>query len=155
MTQRGAHGTLTQAVIETLAASANCSTEKRTDQAILYSTYSKKEIEEVVEQLKDIVSRRDCVNEQGLNADTVGNNDECAPFSSQVSDDVTSNHRNNSGTEARTEASRNSVMAGCASGGASAGDGEDGAGCAGAEHGGRAGRNDEDNDTTGNEGKEQ
>lgn len=69
------------------------------------------------------MNKTDCVNEQGLNADTGGNHDECAPLSSQVSADSTLLHRNDSRAEVPNEATRTSGMTGCGTGGASAGDG--------------------------------
>lgn len=46
---------LTESVIETIADAQSCSKEKRTARAIIYSTYSRKEIEEVVEHLKSVL----------------------------------------------------------------------------------------------------
>lgn len=72
--------TFTQTEIETLAAATKCSTEKQTAQAILFSTFPKKEIDEVVEQLKWIVRNRECEELQGQNVDSGGDNSQCVPF---------------------------------------------------------------------------
>lgn len=47
---------LTHSVIESFAAARNCTTEKRTAAAIMYSTYIRKDIDDVVEQVKLLVA---------------------------------------------------------------------------------------------------
>lgn len=49
---------LSQTVIEAMAVVRQCSTEKRAARAILYTSYSKKKLEKLVEQLQDYLRIR-------------------------------------------------------------------------------------------------
>lgn len=53
----GAESYLTKAVIEALAAASKDSTEQRTAQAILYTTFSKRKVEEIIEDIQDVVKK--------------------------------------------------------------------------------------------------
>lgn len=76
-------GGLMYSVIESVAVARYCSTEKQTFAALLYSTYSRKEIEEAVRQLQDILKQKGGSVPNARNTDDASNHDSCTPFSSE------------------------------------------------------------------------
>lgn len=78
---------LSKTVIEAMVEERQCSTEKRTEPAILDTCYSRKELEDVVEELKGFIEDKNKENGGGDN--TNGNEGSCG----SVSETTVSNGR--------------------------------------------------------------
>lgn len=55
--RQGGKACFTYAVVEAIAASRNNSCEKRTAQAILYTTFGKKDVDDIIEEIQLMVSK--------------------------------------------------------------------------------------------------
>lgn len=86
---------LSESVLGTLVTAKNCSAQKSTAQAVFYSSYTKKEVEEVVEQLKLVaakmgsslkVGQGNC-REQSTERKQCAVKQNCGPFRSSLAND--------------------------------------------------------------------